>query len=209
MTTRVRLSSLTAFALLTLACVVDNISGPSVVAPNSPATYRMTFHAGSCAAYNIARGVLLIDVPTGWQFQSATFTGVLNGFPASGGGELLTPCSGAPWGSPAPSTPPGYSRLCVQTPVVYGFQLTDSVQVTVSLLTGTTFGHYTLRWFAAATYPLDNPLGLCLQEQPSLFDVTVAAHEAAAIPALSLPALLLLSLALALSGLVALRHPPA
>ncbi len=191
-------------AVTTAACIVDDISGPSAVPLNGTATFQMTFHMGACPApVTPGTGVLLIDAPAGWRFQSASFSGNINGVPTTGVGELVSPCNGAPWGGPSPISPPGYTRFCVQTPTTVQYLFTDSVRVSVSLVAGNTPGRQTLRWYAAASAL---PAGVCVQPEPTLLNIVVGAGEPAAIPTLDTSAMAVLCLFLAVSATIAIRQ---
>ena len=190
------------FAGLLSACGVSGVSGPGAVTPGQTATYTATYGGPGTGTNVTVYGYA--DVPLGWTFAQGSYSGTVNGAPASGPITLAAVDPGAcVLGAPAA----GYQRIIVQAGPFPTVVTGDGATVSASFVVGGATGSYTLQFWAGATTtsgpgacqgaPPDQP------GAPATFGVTVTQPQQ--VPALGSTALALLLLALAGGALLALR----
>ena len=197
-----RVAILVLLSMVSIACIVQSISGPSIGTPLQRLAYSLRIHGDPCHYVNslFGTGVLLVDIPLDWQYERASFAGVLAGDPVSGEGIEPAPC---PVTASAPP-PVGFKRVCIAMPTPYGMYTSDSVDVAISFRAGATLGVFPLQFWAGAinSFTPDR----CIQPSPTVFPVTIApALQPPAIPTFSPWGLAALSLATLGAGLYRVR----
>ena len=164
-----------ALGILTLVgCQVGSLSGPGVVVLGANATYTMVYAAEFGAAN--ATPVVYADVPAGWTVVSSSYSGTVNGSPASGAGTLVPTDPGVC--TSLGGVAPGYQRLYFAAGPFPLVLATDSASLSITFQVAGQPGNYTLSFSGGATSA--GP-GFC-QTTPATLPVTVTAE---AIPAMN------------------------
>ena len=190
------------FSMLSIACIVQTISGPSIGTPLQQLSYSLRIHGDPCRYVNAfsGTGVLLIDIPSDWQVERASFSAVFGGVPVSGDGIQPSSC---PVSAPAPP-PSGFTRVCLTTPAAYGMNTSDTVDATVTLRAGSRLGLFPLQFWAGALH--QTTPDRCVQPSPTVYPVTIApSSQVPLVPTLHPWGLASLSFALLGAGLFLLR----
>ena len=202
---RITRSVVLSVTMFLTACVIQGITGPTVCAPLSSVTYTISALGGSCPYYPqdfIASGVLVADIPSDWQFQSAQYDGAFAGIPSTGSG-VLRPCNTI-FSYPAPA--PGFQRLCIAMESARHMTTGSYATIHASFRTGNTEGLFPLQFRVGAYSP--NVVGGCVQQTATEYAVAVHAADAApSVPSLSHLGLAVLAVFLGIAGLIALRSP--
>ncbi len=120
------------------------LSAPETVAIGDTATFVLDISASDSGAN--ANPYVVAEVPASWTLQSATYTGIINGSPASGSGTIVAPA----FGGCMPDPRPEFQILWI-TDGPFNTAAGDSAEVTLDFaVNGLPAGEIATRfWFLA------------------------------------------------------------
>ncbi len=142
--------------LALVGCQVGSLSGPGVVALGSNATYTMQYTA-DFGATNVTPAVYA-DVPAGWTVVSSSYSGTVNGAPASGAGTLVPTDPGVC--TSLAGVAPGYQRLYFTAGPFAQALSSDSASLSVTFQVAGQPGNYTLSFSGGEAIPAMNRWGM-------------------------------------------------
>ena len=185
---------LVAFGTLLSGCPLDNLQGPSTVQVGNVATFTMRLTRGSELYPDTNEPFVVAEVPSDWEFDTASFEGTSMGDPVSGTGSVadfdFSDCT--QW----PAVRQGYKRIMISAGK-YENQGDDYADINISFSVGPGMGSKSVRFWAGA-----NTIHHCDYE-PVGMDVAVQGKP---IPASSPAGLLVLMIAVLTAGILVLRR---